>query len=355
MAVSSKIKFSLGSFDFIKGFAMLLIVVCHSTNHYDTNQHNIFSFFVKILQFPSLGLVPLFFIISGYGFKPKSSAKMFKRSFSELVVPHLWVTLAVAVFYPILNYPLYGSWSDSFYGMSGFVSSMLLGSVGGVLFYNPDLFWCSVTWYLLATFVAFNCLNLVLKLKKTLYQFICVIFCIVLGSVLFEVDFIYFCIPQGLIASGYCYLGYLLKKKNIFSRIYSSIWSYIILIPLAYAELTWGYFDLCPGNFNNLLLDYIGAGCTGLLFMLIGFRLGQINCSCFDSIKYIGIYTYWIICIHSFEVIAMPWWLLTDWISSPRVKIVFTFLFRSLFIAVICFILKEFSKYRYRRRIQNEK
>jgi len=110
-------------------------------------------------------------------------------------------------------------------------------------------------------FLAFNCLNLILKIKQVIYQILCVVICVLFGNTLFHFDFYYFCLPQGLVAVGFCYIGYLLKKYKLFERLYNSPWTYLVLIPVSIAEYKWGCFDLCPGVFNNLFLDFIGTSC----------------------------------------------------------------------------------------------
>lgn len=350
MSATKRLKINLGSFDFIKGIAIISVILFHGTSSDDIAQPGAFSLFVRFLWLTRYAIIPLFFLISGFGFKPKPANIMLKKSFSESVVPHLWITLAVAIVYPFVNYPAFDSWQTSFYHMAGFVSSMLLGYVGGVFSFNADAYWCSVTWYLLATFVAHNCLNLILKFRSVFSQILCSVLCIVLGNTLFNLDFKYFCIPQGLIAVGYCYIGYAIKTFNLFERIYHSFWTYFILIPLAYVENKWGYFDLCPGIFSNLFLDYIGAGCFALLLMLIGFRLGQLDWKYIDWVKQIGVYTYWILCIHSFEIVAMPWRLLTGWIGIPSLMFFSDMLLKSSFIFIVCMLLKKYMKFKYQRR-----
>ena len=83
---TNNIKISIGSFDLVKGVAMILIVITHMTSHYDLGSLLPNNIFFKTLGFLILiigiGFNPVFFIIKGYIFKEKPVKKIVKKSFS---------------------------------------------------------------------------------------------------------------------------------------------------------------------------------------------------------------------------------------------------------------------------------
>jgi len=87
--------------------------------------------------------------------------------------------------------------------------------------------------------------------------------------------------------------------------------------------------------------------------MIIGFRLGQFDWKCLDWIKQVGVYTYWVLCIHSFEIVAMPWRLLTGWMGISELMILCDLIMRVCFITVVCILLKNITRIRYRKSSSN--
>ena len=129
----------------------------------------------------------------------------------------------------------------------------------------------------------------------------------------------------------------------------------MILIPIALAFIKWGYFDLCLGEFNYGLWDYIGASCSGVLFVFVGVYLGLFDWKITEWLKQIGVFTYWVLCIHSVEVGFPQWAMLVDMLGSHQyIALVIECGMKAVLIGFLCVGLKKFSQFRYRRKLQRQ-
>lgn len=349
---SKKIKINLASFDLAKGIAILLVILSHTYGHYDLTRSKVLGAMPVFLGVMGTSILTAFFIISGFGVKENNPKKVLKTSFSNLIVPYLWITAAYAVILPLVRYPFFGSWSIVLDQAARYVAAFLLGYAQyGKVIGGYQIFWCTAAWFLLATFIALNVLNLILKIKNKAVQFACVVLCAIVGNLLFSLEVFYFCIPQGLRAVGYLYVGYTIKEYGIFRRMQANVWTYLCVIPVYLLEIKWITLDNTV--FSNVTLEYIGSACSAMLFILLSVYLGEFEWKCLDGLKQIGIYSYWIICIHSFEMDAIPWYLLSQAMPEHQLcAFMIEILLKALIITAMCFLLKKASMYSYRRKVK---
>lgn len=357
MQDTRKIKIGLGTFDLLKGFAIIFMVIGHMASHYDMKDLNpVLSTVWMLLGIFGVCANPMFFIVSGFGFKEKTPGKMLKKTFSELLKPYLYITLAVTVIFSMVHLLQYNKGlSSAIQAAARWILALLFGLhdplVEQKVILGIEVRACWVAWFLLTMFVAFNVLNLILRAKKTTVQFALVALSIVSGYVLSCFDFTYFCIPQGLITVGYCYTGYMFKKTKFFERKSFPIWLCIALVPITLMECFLGECSLSYNIYKNGLLDIIGAGCAGVLLFVLGAYAGQCEWKWLDYCKQIGIYTYWIMCIHSVELICFPWdKIIKSMPDYPLVAFVIELGLKFVLILVSCKVLKKVILYRCKKR-----
>lgn len=343
-------RITLGSFDLIKGLAMIFFVVGHSLAPYRSSaliQTRLFSFIGNL----GYCMMPALLFASGYMFKPKNPKKVWNSVYSKIIKPYLIVTLVIATLYPYILY--FYSWSGTVaMGNSiGYVVAYLLGVPSSdLIIFGYDVQWIGAVWYLLASAIAMNVANFILRIRKELYQILAVLLIFGLGWILLSIDFNYYCIPQGLIATTYFYMGYVFKKYKLLERCANSIWTYVVLIPIVFTELYYGYFDLNLGQFRYGILDCIGAGFTAIFIMLIGVRLGRIEWCMLDWIKTIGVYSYWIIFIHSVDMALPHWYDLAHCGLNKYLTFMMIVGIRTIIIAAGCMIIKKISEKKYMSR-----
>lgn len=356
MALKSTQKIGLGTFDFIKGYAMISIIIGHLMNLHNVGQSAVLTGIGYIIGVTSAGLIPVFFIISGFGFKGKSWKVMLKKTFSDLLIPYFIVILAISVIKPIVLILTTGSLHEAVSQTLPMTISLLIGNTGERYLWGVLMPWWLPTWYLLATFVAFNVLNLVMKLKTVYYQILAVIVSMAFGYLLFCLDFHLLCISQGTMAVGFCYLGCMIKKYSLLDKIRGRYWIYAVLILIVAAEFRWGSFDLCSGYFENVILDCIGAACAGMLLVSVGVSLGNKDWAALEWIKKIGVYTYWVICIHTVEDNCIPWNKISYQLEDHQLlSFMIILASKTVLLIVACMILKEYSKYSYRKKLEKNR
>lgn len=349
----------MGTFDLVKGLSMILIVVDHMISHYDVAAflpNNsalwIFAFLIRLI---GVGINPVFFVIRGYMFKEKPAQKMLKKSFSACIKPYIYMMLAVAVLYPAVFSIQYGFGPAAFQQAARWVLAFLFGlhdpAVKQKVIFGIEVRACWVAWFLLAMFLASNVFNLILKVKKTAAQIALAMLSVVTGYVLSLTGFTYFCLPQGLIAVGYYCAGYMLRKTNFFDRKRSvQIGVCFLLLAVTVWEAIYGNCSLPYNEYKNGLLEFVGTCCAGSLLLILSLRLGQWEWKGLDWMKQIGIYAFWVMCIHGVELICLPWAKIVKAMPEhPLLAFAIEIALKVLIFAVSCTVLKRISQRKYQR------
>ena len=75
MVEKKKVRIGLGAFDLIKGIAIIAVILHHTRSGQSGVDS---SFLVNLLKSFSCGLMPMFFIVSGYLFNRKSPKRVEK-------------------------------------------------------------------------------------------------------------------------------------------------------------------------------------------------------------------------------------------------------------------------------------
>jgi len=348
----NKLKITIGTFDFAKGLAMILIVLGHIGYLHDTEKLFLFTPLIAVIR--RIGfMITAFWMISGVAFKEKSIKRMLKESFSHYIMPYLWTAGVLLVVYYIMLFVFYRDWAGTAEYTMRLLRALLLGiPKSGKVILGYQVSHSPVIWFFLASFIALNLLNLIVKVKKIAGQILLTAACVVVGYILVIRDINYFCIPQGLLAVGCCYIGFLLRKYDLLEKGMYNVWAYLVLLPLAAVHLIWGHLNICLGEFNYGLLDYVGGCCAALLFLFISISLGQREWKGLNWIKDIGVYSYWIMCVHAVEDECMHWYLLVEAIPDQHISFLLEIALKAVLITGGCILLKHLQKMKYRRRLQ---
>lgn len=418
--MKKEVKLNLATFDFAKGVAVLGILLGHMFSHYDASQTPGLIPVSALLFLLQNAINPMFFIASGFGFRAKPPKKMLAKTKKELLKPYLYVTLFIALLFPLIHFGFYRWWPGAFQEMLRYLLAFLLGiPKTGKTVLGFYLYECSVMWFFLALFLAMNLLNRILSrepgpapllcvaacallgfvltlvfalnllyqllsrglspiliicvlacvlcgfivalnLLKVLFRkpafapLICVVTCVLAGYTLTLVDFDFFCLPQGLMSVGYCYLGYLLRQWGLLTDGKPRPRLCIALTLVTLAQLFLGSFNLAHGVLGYGLLDYAASCCAGTLLLFLCVFIGQKEWKCLDWVKQVGVYSYWIMCIHSVELVCIPWYILPQILSGHQfAAFLIEIALKCAIIAAGCFAFKKISRQMYKRRIKS--
>lgn len=344
-------KLSLGSFNFIKGVAICVIILGHISLEFDIAKLSWFYPLFFLLDFLKTPFMPLFFIISGYTFKKRSMASLLKKTTQSLLVPYGIVMVVFAILQPLLMYMRSNNYTDAINNCISVTLAFLLGlPTPGKMLFGYKLYHCAIVWFLLAAFWGYNILNCILLQRRISVQILLVIACASLGYLLFQRNFYYFCIPHGLIAATYFYVGYFLKKTKLLERGLPHKWMYAVLTVIAVVYAFHGEFDLCYGKFAFFPMDYVGVIFLALLLLFLGIEIGNLDWKIFDAVHTVGAYSYWVLCIHSIEQKCLPW---REFIqltqSNPNLGFLLALIVKALIIISCCKMIKYVSKRKYRK------
>lgn len=139
MSIPSKEKQRIEWIDIAKGIAILLVIIGHTVKFGSLSRNIIFSFHM-----------PLFFILSGYTFRPATDAKTFfkhlRKNFLHLILPCLGVSLFLVTYNTVKAdcYDIYTIKTELFQmGRNLFYASGVNfnGTAAGAIWFIFSLFW----------------------------------------------------------------------------------------------------------------------------------------------------------------------------------------------------------------------
>lgn len=349
MIDEKKYKIRLDSFNLIKGLLIIGIILAHKYLTYNVGFVNQFFKSPWGTALLSCGM-PAFFIIAGVTFRETTVKKCLKKTFGELIKPYLCVMVVFAALFPVMHYLMFKWWPGALAESTRYFLAFLLGvPMSGKVFLGYELYSNTPVWFFLALFVGLNLLNLILKIKNDKVRFAVVVLCTVCGYFLGVYKIDYFCISQGLIALGYCYLGFLIKKYKLYANTRVHWGSLLLLIPVVFQAI-YGEFDMSKSIYKLGYAECILVGCSGLLVVSLGFLCGRKEWKVLDPIKNVGVYTYWILCIHSVESWCIPWYKWSEFMGREKALLAFglDLLVTAVLLTVCCFVLKMITKLKYK-------
>lgn len=355
MTPKTHTKLTIGSFDLLKGIAIILMILSHTMGRYNLQQYPCFLAILGALFYIGPAAIPSFFVISGMGFREKSPSAMLKKSFSDTMVPYLWVMAFYAVLFPLIRYPFTKSWSTVFTYAARYVAAFLLGNIQyGRVVFGQEIYWCTSMWFFLAFFFSLNVLNGIVKIKRVSLQVVCVFLLTLLGNYMYANGYWLLCIDRGLRSLGFCYIGYVLKKYNLFERLQHNIWTYIVTIPVFFLQPKLELLDQTV--FLNVILTYYGECCCTLPLIFAGVYLGKFDWAATSWLKKIGMYSYWVVCIHGFETDALPWYYMSQVLQQHQLAAFgLEVLLKAALIGSVCMVIKKISMYRYKKKMLNSR
>ncbi|MGU9954182.1 acyltransferase family protein [Limosilactobacillus fermentum] len=236
--------------DYAKGFTIFIVVLAHACGQMNNNLkigNPVLLELIRILMYFSfLFIMPVFFALSGYLFKPVKNFNEYK-----LITIKKCVTLGIP--YIVFSLLLYGI---------SLATGMHIDGINGLLslvfiFIKPF----SYLWFLLALLYIFIFVNFCFLIKISIRAQIAI--CFVLGFIQTLIFSNGDCMSQFFIWSLCFYIGFLLKKFNLLNRMNTKIvFNLLVVISLFIViQLYWdkSWYEHANGfNLLNLLPKLLG-------------------------------------------------------------------------------------------------
>ena len=314
---------SIGMFDMLKGAGMLAIVLGHTVELYPLQLSNGLSLTAFLVFVYRETLMAAFFIASGYGFRKRSIGKCIHQQLKSLLKPFCYTAVFTTVLHFIIHYKTFhylpGSLSESIKVAGGF----LLGLPHTATYFGQEFFSCGPMWYLLALLMGWIALDVILNIFPERYIPWAVGGCALLGwgaSLVWELPF---CLIQGAVITPYLYLGYLAKRQHwldqpLSRRMSCILWAAVLLIPAAaLATRRTDCVSMAEWSLGPLSIFLDGA--AGLLFIRLFMRLSRGHGPIVHFLEAVGRRSLNIFCVHTVEIIAIPWYLMVARFSDRPV------------------------------------
>lgn len=360
---SRSLKNSIGMFDLFKGVGMLMVVFGHTASLFqfpDLEGNRGMILVVQLLvQIFQVGLMPAFFLVSGYGFRRRPLKKCVSQQASLILRPYCYVAVLTVLLHLVLHYLSFGYWQGAVRETGKLAVGFLLALPQNKEMFDTVFFSCGAIWYLVALFLSWTILDWIMERLPERYVGIGVAGSVLLGWLTGRNRVIPFCLSQGLIAAGELYFGYRIKKEKRFTR--PLTWHWLagggaavllsLLITTSYGKadnMADGVWALGP---FSIVLDCF----LGYILLHLFLKLNAYRNRLFDVIAIIGRYSLLIFAVHTVEMLAVPWYLFAErWKMHPIVGVLLQFALRSLLIFAACAVIRNWKKIRqgFRRKKQ---
>ncbi len=348
------IKNTAGMFDLLKGIVMLSIIVVHTLSLYPSRftyealQDNgsgsqvfpiIMVILYSIFKHP---LMPSLFFISGYGFRKTSFKKNLSKQFKSIMIPYIVTVFLTAGLHLCTHFYLYRNLKDSVKETLSLFGGMILGFPITTYFGGIKFFSCGPCWFIVALFVGMIIFNTLLAFFDNVKLFLAVLFVTAFGWLISLIGTTPLSFSQGCVSVFFIYLGYYAKKHKLFTEGIDTKKKvvYVILVVIPYIAMrALGYDDdmsysVYPLGMITIVLNGLFAICYIYAFLLLNRFNGIIS----SSIRSVGRYSIYILCIHAIEMLGFPLYHLVEKFEDTGLTITVFFLIRVAVVCCICFL-----------------
>jgi fucose 4-O-acetylase-like acetyltransferase len=296
--MSSRIRY----FDIARGVALLCVILSHSILFVNTVTpmgtiaayiyHICFSFHM-----------PLFLMLSGYFMHPERPFNWNKES-RELLSSYAITSLAIIVLNMLLAAfqhtdikSAFANWTAAaFYGAGAMADNYLW----------PVPLRIGAIWFLLALFWSHLFIHWAHRQK---HPALWIVALFIIGYGTSNIFWLPLSLQSGMTACSFVYLGYLMKQKDILSKLnnHAYLWFILFTVWIIFIKRFSGFSVALNQYGETPVLAYVGSICGSLcilgLSMLIDKHLPYINA----MLSNLGRHTLPLLCIHVIEDDVIPW------------------------------------------------
>lgn len=344
---------TLGYHNLARGIGMVMVLWYHSNTVFLPYEENVGGLFGGAGSVIGGGIMALFFMMSGNGFYKRSPKKCFSIQKKNLLRPY-WITAAAVLVTKLLLALIE---RRSFLDHGGqLIPTYLLGlnAEGGGVIWGVPVQSVSIFWFVLALFGGWTMYNAILQEKDTRRQWLLITLCVVVGWALNLISRVWpFCLSQCLLVVGYLAAGVEIRKRELTERPLPW-WCWAALMTVAGVCAAFGEVNVVAGVWRLGLLDVIGSYCWGFLLLRLYALLMKLgfNGRLTALLESVGFYSLWVVCLHGYEKIILPWhWLAVVFPDSPMLCALLCFAARSVIIYLMYLVLSSgYGKWKGRHR-----
>ena len=338
-------KNTMSMFDFIKGIAIFAVVYTHTIELW--NGERGFGPLIQLNGMLGTCWMPAFLLSSAYWYKKKPIKSYTKAQLSNCLIPFLRLMIVTWAFFGVVHYAKWRNLRDALKG----IRSLMLGSVMGNMteFFIGDLRICNVgpMWFVVTLCFSSILFNWIMNQEKIKNKLVVVILFVFVGILCGKLPAQPYCFSAVFVAILDLYVGYRLKETKFLIRKWTKkecafIWTiaavgFLTALMIAFK----GYY--CNAVYLSFCLP------MGILALRIGLKLGKLKDNAITLFfKKMGRYTFWILMVHTVEVLSIDWNWFKNWSVLAKLPSFINFLvvlcIRFCFVAVGCFILAKISK-----------
>lgn len=294
--------------DIARGIAIIFVIIGHSLGNYFS------SYFANLIY---VFHMPIFFILSGYLYKPKNKKRFLKSSLFNLIIPYIGtVILAFLLFtiYKLCNNPIIAPSRVSSYKQLSISALYGIGASTDLPFIGKSIIPIGAIWFLLAFFIGTQLFNIIMsfsfKKDDLVIKEAIVACCAFLGMYIQTYIYLPWSINAALLAQVFFFAGFILNKFDLLSfknKIVIIVSSIIWLM-----TATMGLFGLDNLQFPNMYLAIVGGIASSIVVIKFSMYLENELFSQRSKIKnalcFLGAESLCMFCFHLIDLDFIQIW-----------------------------------------------
>lgn len=338
----------IGTFDFYKGIALLLVVMWHTIPFLEEESlRNIHDVGVSLHDQWFGVAIGGFFIISGFGIRKRPIKKYVIQQFRFIAKPYLIASISAILINTLFR--MFVINDVTYIDIVKIDIKMLAGFLlalpdGGLKYLKLEYFSCGPLWYLVAMIGGSIITLWILTIDSERTQRVLVVIISLFSSVLsIARNYIPFCLCYILFSVVFIYTGYQFKKKRLF---FCSVpwWGWIIGLLDILAVKFLAIFNISD-FFRWMVLYTLSGWILSILTIYIGIYFGKKENFFTSSFASLGKRSLLFLCVHTVEMIGIPWWdIAVKLHTNTRLGIcdaIIIFFFRMTIIVMVCILIER--------------
>jgi fucose 4-O-acetylase-like acetyltransferase len=334
----------LGMFDVLKGLGMLAIIFSHTLDSYSLGVSGGTAVPAFVLAIHSDMLMAAFFIMSGYGFRPRPVGKCIRQQGKALLRPYLYTALATAALHLALHYGMFRNWHNAVVETLRVLGGFALGLPHTATYFGVSIFSCGPMWFLVALLVGWVLLDAILTHVPERFVPAAVLAALLAGwgsSRFWELPY---CLSQGMIVCFYLYIGYQIKRRKLFEApLPLWYWPAFVLcdaVIIAGALATQSADNLSMAQWNLGPVSILAGAVVAFGITRVFARIQWPENRLVHALETLGRFSLHIFCLHTMELIAIPWYLFAALFATrPALGLALHYGLRLLLICTLCALL----------------